>query len=113
MNTLEEFTNLKAQRDLLARLTWQSGVPPTRLFYPDNGRNTQEHTWTVEINNIAQSAVGQVKYSGSNISFYGGDVLGQAIKKLVINYLDEQLQALALRGEKEAKDLLALVSIKV
>lgn len=112
MNTLEQFTNLKKQRDLLAKLTWQSGVPTTRLFYPDNNSSTQEHTWNAEIDNIAQLAIGQVKYSGSRMSFYGGDAIGQAMKKLVLNYLDEQLHELAVRGEKEAKDLLALVTSK-
>jgi len=110
MNTLEKFTSMKKLRDSLFELKWQSGVPSTRLFYPYDGRSTQERTWDAELQIIAQSAISQTERCNGTITFYGGDVIGQALKKLVIAYLDGQLHELAIKGKKEAEDLLKLVT---
>lgn len=112
MSALDDFVTLKAKRDGLARLTWQSPAPSVRCFYPDDGCNTREYQVTEDDLRLFSQAVADVERAGAATSYYyGGDAIGSAFKRCVLRYLDKRLIKLARVAQKEAESCLSILRV--
>jgi hypothetical protein len=109
MSAMGEFASMKKRRDDLARLKWQCTVPSVRMFYPDDGRTTAERDPDQTDKAIISQAVCDIERSGSGIAYYGGDVIGMALKQCTLRFMDKRLVELALKAKEEATACLAML----
>lgn len=110
---MERFTELKLKRKSLSEMTWTATHPPVRLFLPDDGHRTHEHTISnLDLALIIDACGVTENEGGPAISYCAAYGLGNAVKAAVLRHLDKQLLRLAGEARAEAEAVLDELSIR-
>ena len=106
MSAIDDFNKVKDLRDYYANSKWCGYAPRVRLFAKDTQR-TIEHQVTSEDTALFEQAVGLTEHEySSEISYCGSYIIGDALQKCVLYYLDNKLKTLAQKAKNEAEAIL-------
>ena len=110
MSAMDTFNKFQRLRKELSSYRWSAELPPVRLFY-DSPERTTEATITEEIKNVLKEASKVCEHdNGSDISYASSYFLGNAVKQMVMRYLDKKILKAAKEAKQEAE--LCLLMLK-
>ncbi len=113
MSKLDEFLKLsKARKELDGYTpTIQLGDNPVQYFY-DDGRRTQVHDLSSDLRRLTGEAMGEVRYSGSEIAYAASRHIARFVVGVIRDYIDRKIAVAAKEAEIEARECLDIISKK-